>query len=131
MDKPRIIEFKHIIHKQGHITVAEFQRHIPFPLNRVYWLTEVPEGQQRGNHATHEGIRIIVCLKGYVEVTLENLQGNDFKYRIDQPNIGLLIPPRFWSRITFSKDCILLCFVSNRFDESDYIRDYQAFLSLK
>ncbi len=130
MEKPKTIDFQHINHNHADLTVIEKQQQLPFSVQRVYWLTNVPEDQIRGNSATKYGKRIVACIKGEVTIMLEDQEGNVFKFVLDNPNSGLYIPNLYWSEITFSADSILLCLVSNSFDEDDYIRDKENFQAL-
>ncbi len=130
MGKPAIIDLKHLNVNQGNITVAEDREHLPFKLNRVYWLTDISEGQVRGNNASLVGQRVIACLHGHITVTLEDVKGNHYHYELSDPHHGLYIPSLHWTKIKFIESSILVCLASNRFEESDYIRSHQEFLAL-
>lgn len=130
MELPYIIDFEHIYHNEGNITIAENTNKLPFIVNRVYWLTGISKGQTRGNNATIKGKRILAVLQGSVEISLESLTGRSYNYILKSPQQGLYIPNGYWSKISFPDTAILVCLVSNLFDETDYIRDYQKFLTL-
>ena len=50
---------------------------------------------------------------------------------MDQPWIGLHLPPRVWGiQYKYSADAILMVFASHAYDENDYVRDYGEFLEL-
>ncbi len=51
---------------------------------------------------------------------------------LNQPYRGLHIPPEIWaSEVNFYSGAICLVLASNKYDENDYLRDYQEFLNLK
>ena len=40
--------------KRGSLTLLEVGQDIPFEVARVFWIHNVPEGQERGQHANTE-----------------------------------------------------------------------------
>ena len=50
-----------VIHKEkGNITVLENLKNIPFKIERIYYLYDVPGGEERGGHA-HQKITTVHC----------------------------------------------------------------------
>jgi len=129
---PRIIDLKSIGSSDlGYITVAEFPNNIPFEIKRTYWTYYTPNNVERGNHAHKKLQQIIVAVAGIIEFDLESIQGEKFKFKLDNPNQGLYIPIEYWRVIHFSHSAVLLCLASLEYDVNDYIRDYQEFKNLK
>lgn len=131
MKQPGLIDLQVISHNQGQITVAQESENFPFNIKRVYWLTDVPDGQIRGNNACHTGERLLACVAGEATIYLEDLNGEHYNFKISRTTGALYIPPMVWSRIRFDKNCLLICLVSNTYNEEDYIRSYDDFLGLK
>ncbi|HEY8401389.1 MAG TPA: FdtA/QdtA family cupin domain-containing protein [Cytophagaceae bacterium] len=132
MNEPRLIEFDKIGDEEvGYISVAQYEKNIPFSIQRVYWVYNTPEEVQRGNHAHKTCQQVIVAVKGTLEVILENLEGRECVFRLDTPDKGLFIPEMHWRKINFSSDAICVCLASSRYDEVDYIRAYEDFQALK
>ena len=48
---------------------------------------------------------------------------------LDQPSLGLYLPPMTWGiQYKFSPDAMLLVLASDYYDPEDYIRKYEDFL---
>lgn len=113
--------------RQGHITVLNNEIEIPFSINRVFYLYDIPGGESRGAHAHKECHQFLVAASGSFEVLLDD----GFTQRLVQlnkPNMGLHIPPGIWaSEINFSSGAICLVMASHVYDEKDYIRDYESY----
>ena len=103
---------------------------IPFEIKRVYYLYMVPE-VARGAHAHKELQQLLIATSGSVEVIMDD--GTSKKtFLLDKPWKGLLIPAGLWRDLEhFTKDAVLLCLASERYDENDYIRQYAEFLKYK
>jgi hypothetical protein len=116
--------------RQGHITVLNNEIEIPFNINRVFYLYDIPGGESRGAHAHKECHQFLVAASGSFEVLLDD----GFTQRLVQlnkPNMGLHIPPGIWaSEINFSSGAICLVMASHEYNERDYIRDYEDFKNI-
>lgn len=111
----------------GAITVAEVGAHVPFPINRIYFLHSLSTDAVRGGHAHVSLEQLIIPVSGAFSIALEHatrtvvLEAND-------PTTGIYIPPFTWRVLTnFSPNTVCLVLASERFDEADYIRDYSLF----
>ena len=101
-----------------------------FDINRIFFVTDVPVGSSRGDHAHKRCFQYLVAVKGTIDVTIDDghLQKT---IQISPDNAGLLVPPMIWSTQTaFSHDAVMAVLASDKFDEEDYIRDYEVFKSL-
>lgn len=125
MESPHVINFKEIGDSTGKLVVAGDE--LNFDIKRVFWIYDVEEGGQRGNHANIASKKIVVCLKGRVEVELEDLHGEKSYYTLSRKNEGLLIPVLYWNRIRFLDGAVLMCIASEEYNEADYIRNYEEF----
>ena len=126
-----VIDLSKVHTEQGNITVAENDRNIPFHVNRVYYLYDVPSGELRGGHAHFHLEQLIIAASGSFDVILD-----DGKLRkrvtLNRPNLALHVVPGLWREIdNFSSGSISLILASHKYDESDYIRDYHEFKRLK
>jgi len=115
----------------GNITVIENDETIPFEVNRVYYLYDVPGGEERGGHAHKELKQLLVAASGSFDVVLND--GNVKRtVTLNRPYHGLLIVPGIWRDLNnFSSGAICLVLASHKYDETDYIRDYDGFLKYK
>lgn len=123
-----VIELPRMGDRNGSITAINNLVEIPFEVNRVFYLYDIPGGESRGAHAHKECHQFLIAATGSFEVELF-----DAKVRrtvaLNRPNIGLHIPPGIWaSEVNFSSSSICLVLASHIFDENDYIRDNDTYL---
>jgi dTDP-4-dehydrorhamnose 3,5-epimerase-like enzyme len=113
------------------LTALNNSEQIPFDVNRIYYLYDVPGGLSRGGHAHKELQQLVVALSGSFDITLDD--GNAKRtFQLNKPNIGLLIPSGLWRELNnFSSGSICLVLASELYTEEDYIRDYSIFIQYK
>ena len=126
----RIIDIRKYTDNRGYLSVIEGGEDIPFEIKRIYYLYMVPEAA-RGAHAHKELQQLLVATSGSVDITLDD--GQEKKtFHLDRPWKGLLVVPGLWRDLdNFSGGTVLMCLASERYDEGDYIRDYDEFLEYK
>jgi dTDP-4-dehydrorhamnose 3,5-epimerase-like enzyme len=124
-----IIELNKHHHERGNLTVVENSSTVPFDVKRVYYLYDVPGGEERGGHSHKELQAFIVAASGAFDVLLDD--GSVKRtYTLNRPYHGLLIPPGIWRELkNFSSGSVCLVLASLPYDESDYVRDYREYLS--
>ena len=128
MESPRIINLTRILDHRGNLSVVEENKDIPFSIRRVYWVYDVPGGENRGGHAHKEQSELLVATSGsfYVKVETDDMKETFF---LNHPYRGLLLPPGTWRTLEdFSSGAVCLVMASDYFDEEDYIREYDDFL---
>jgi hypothetical protein len=126
-----VIEIDKHHHQKGNISVIENGITIPFDVKRAYYLFDVPGGEARGGHAHKELEQLIVAVSGSFNVKLND--GNVTRtFTLNRPYQGLLVVPGIWRELDdFSSGSVCLVLASQKYDESDYIRDYQNYLNYK
>ncbi len=122
-----LIEIPTIEDYRGNIAVIE-KEVLPYKVNRVYYLFDVPSSATRGGHAHKEQIEFLIPLSGSFDVILKS--GKEEKtISLNKPNKGLLIRSNIWRELeNFSSGAVCLVLSSDVFDEEDYIRDFKVFL---
>lgn len=112
---------------RGSLTLVEAGASVPFPIERVFWIYDVPQGAARGFHANKECYEYLVAVSGSVDVVLEDKDGRR-QYTLCSRAKGLLVPPETWRElVNFSHDAVLLVFASHGYDTSSYINSREEF----
>lgn len=125
----KIIELPKISDPRGNLTFIEGSRHIPFDIRRVYYTYDVPGGADRGGHAHKALHQLIIAMSGSFDVTLDD-GSNKKKYHLNRSYQGLYVCPMIWRDLdNFSSGSVCMVLASNIFEVSDYIRDYDEFIS--
>ena len=126
-----ILPLNKIHNRSGNITIVEGQKNVPFDIKRIYYLYDIPGGEDRGGHAHKELFQLIVAASGSFDVLLDD--GINKKIvKLNRPNYGLLVVPGIWRELfEFSSGSVCLVLASHKYDESDYIREYSDFKSFK
>jgi hypothetical protein len=128
IEKCKIIELPKISEPSGNLTFIEQNRHIPFAIQRVYYLYDVPGGAERGGHAHRNLHQLIIAMSGSFDVVLDD--GFERKrFHLNRSYNGLYVCPMIWRELdNFSSGSVCMVLASNLYDEADYYRDYEVFL---
>lgn len=128
--KSKLHTLRKIIDPRGNLSVCESGIDVPFEVKRVYWMYDVPEGKDRGAHAHKALKQLIIALKGSFNVNIDD--GHErTTVTLSHPWEGLLIEPGTWRTLdTFSNDAVCMVLASEHYDENDYIRNYDEFISI-
>lgn len=123
------VELPNLGDDRGSLIVAESNKNVPFKVKRIYYILDAKPDIPRGFHAHKELIQLAFCIKGSCNMIMDNGIEKQ-QVRIDKSNIGLMIPPMVWHEMhDFSEDCVMLVLASAQYDEADYIRDYDEFIT--
>lgn len=126
----RIIELPKISDPRGNLTFIEGGGHIPFDIQRVYYLYDVPGGSERGGHAHKNLHQLIIAMSGSFDVVLDD--GFEKKrFHLNRSYYGLYVGTMVWRELdNFSSGSVSMVLASNRYSEDDYLRDYDDYLYL-
>ena len=126
-----VIELPKISNRAGNISIVEGFKNLPFDIKRVFYLYDIPGGEDRGAHAHKECYQFLIAASGSFEIEM-NDGINKRTITLNRPYYGLLLPPMIWAyELNFSSGAICLVFASHKYKESDYLRDYNEFINLK
>jgi hypothetical protein len=124
---PGLVTLPQVADARGNLTFIEGGRHVPFAIERVYYLYDVPGGAERGGHAHRALHQMLIALSGSFDVHTDTGHRRQ-TFHLNRANFGLLIPSMIWREIdNFSGGSVCLVLASAHFDEADYIRDHGAF----
>ena len=127
----KIIELPKILDPRGNLSFIEEYDHIPFKLERTYWIYDVPGGQKRGGHAFKNQQELVVALSGSFDVIVHD-GAEEKRFHLNRSYFGLYIPIGLWRHMdNFSTNSVVLVLSSTAYDESDYIRDFNEFTMLQ
>ena len=131
VDDCKIISLPKVQNTFGNITAIENKKSITFDIKRVYYLYDVPSNEERGGHAHYELEQYLVAASGSFDIVLKD--GNQSKIvNLNRPDQALYIVPGIWREIqNFSGGSICLVLASHRYEELDYIREYDKYLRFK
>ena len=126
-----VIPLSKIQDRAGNITVVEAYIDVPFDIKRIYYLYDIPGGENRGGHAHKELFQLIVAVSGSFDILLDD--GKNKKIvKLNRPDYGLLVVPGIWRELfEFSSGAVTMVLASEKYDEADYIREYQQFNNFK
>jgi hypothetical protein len=126
-----IIQLPKVEFDTGNLTAIEGKDIIPFEVKRVFYIYDIPGGQDRGAHAHIECHQFLIAASGSFDVALDDGISKR-TVNLNRPNLGIHIPPGIWaSEQSFSSGAICLVLTSHAYDEKDYLRDYQNYLKFR
>lgn len=130
IDNCRLYELPKEEDPRGSLTYIYEKVQVPFAINRVFYIYDVPAGKDRGAHAHRECWQFIVAASGALEVYLNDGR-NEKTVVLNRPFHGLLVPPGIWAHEReFTTGALCLVLASHPYKEEDYIRDFNEYLSI-
>ena len=127
-EEARLINLPKILDVRGNLSFIEEWKHVPFKIERCYWIYDVPGGVKRGGHAFHENVEFIVALSGSFDVVLNDGYKKEI-YKLNRSYYGIYVPKMVWREIeNFSTNSLAFVLSSAHYSINDYIRDYDSFI---
>lgn len=124
-----ILDLPRINDPRGNLTFVESNRHIRFAIQRVYYLYDVPGGSARGGHAHKALHQLIIAMSGSFDIHLDDGYAKKTVH-MNRSYYGLYVCPMIWREIdNFSSGAVCMVLASDYYDELDYYRDYNQFVS--
>jgi hypothetical protein len=125
----QLIQLSKIEDPRGNLSFLEENKHIPFAMARVFWIYDVPGGEVRGQHAYKTSQEFIIALSGSFDVVLHDGK-QEHRFHLNRSDNGLLVPKMIWRRMeNFSTNSLAMVTTDTVYDENDYIRDWDKYLS--
>jgi acetyltransferase-like isoleucine patch superfamily enzyme/dTDP-4-dehydrorhamnose 3,5-epimerase-like enzyme len=124
----RIYQMPLVTDLRGCLSFGEYDRHLPFVVQRYFIIFNVPTKEVRGEHAHRRLHQFLICVKGACSVVVDDGDARD-ELLLDRADVGLYVPPMVWTtQYKYSQDAVLLVLASDAYDPDDYIRNYDEFL---
>lgn len=124
-----LIDLPKINDDRGNLTFIETERHVPFSIQRVFYLYDVPGGSLRAGHALKSCHQFIIAISGSFDVVLDDGSERQ-RFHLNRSHYGLYVTPLTWREIdNFSSNSVCLVLASAAYSERDYYRDYESFLA--
>lgn len=115
---------------RGEITFGELGKELPFAVKRFFVVHNVPNEKIRGEHAHKKLHQFLICINGSVRLMVDDGK-KSAEIELNSREIGVHMSPMVWGvQYKYTKDALLLVLASNKYDDKDYIRDYDEFLKL-
>lgn len=129
-DQFQEIDLPKILDERGNLSFIEHPSHIPFEMKRVYWIYDVPGGEQRGGHAYKNLYEVIIAISGSFDVDIDT--GTEIKkFTLNRSDKAVFVPKMVWRSLSnFSTNSLCLILASDEYLADDYIRDYEEFKML-
>ena len=123
----RRIDFPKVTDERGNLTYIEQNEHVPFDIDRVYYLYDVPGGESRGGHAHRELEQVIIAANGSFDLILDDAEQRE-RVHLNRSYYGIYMPLGVWRELeNFSSGSVCLVLASRKYEKEDYIREYDAF----
>ncbi len=124
-----IIELPERVDARGRLTFVQSGGPLKFEIARIFFVHDVPPGAKRGGHAHELLEQLLIAAAGDFSVKLDDGRSQECM-TLSDPAHGLYLPSMTWCELTdFAPGSVCLVLASARYDETDYIRDYDSFLS--
>lgn len=123
----RLINLPEHRDNRGCLSIAEWGSGIPFPIERVFWIYDVPEGEERGAHSHNECAEVVVPVCGSFDMTLDD-GAVQATVHLDSPHTGILVPAGVWCRLSgFAPGTVCVVLASHPFNAAGYVHDYATY----
>lgn len=123
------VDLPKISDPRGNLTFVEGGNHIPFDIKRVYYTYDVPGGSDRGEHAHKTLQQFVICMSGSFDLVLHD-GFEQQRFHLNRSYFGIYVCSMMWRLLdNFSSGAVCMVLASAPYDEADYIRDWETFLT--
>jgi hypothetical protein len=130
-DQPRLLDLPKILDDRGNLSFFQNNSQVPFEIQRIYWIYDVPGGEIRGGHAYRSLQEVIIALSGSFDVVLFDGK-EETRVTLNRSYRGLYVPGMIWKHLeNFSTNSVALIAADQPYNESEYLRDMEVFKTLK
>lgn len=124
---PKLIELPRIFDERGNLSFIQDDGVLPFRMERMYWIYDVPGGEFRGSHAFYEQEELIIALSGSFDLVLHDGQ-KEHRFSLNRSYRGVYVPRMIWRNLeNFSSNSLCLVLSSTTYNPSDYIWNFEEY----
>lgn len=129
--RPQILEFPQNGDERGRLVVIEGRKNVPFDIERLFYIYGSDSTVVRGKHANKKSEFVLINVSGSCKIKVLDGLGYEEVFLLDRPHMGIYLPKMLWKDMyDFSKDSILLCLSSEKYDANEYVRDFEEYKSI-
>lgn len=126
----QLLDFPKVLDERGNLSFIQNSDQIPFDIERIYLIYDVPGGAIRGGHAYRQNQEVIIAISGSFDLVVNDGQSK-VKYSLNRSYYGLYVPNGLWRQLeNFSTNSLCLIIASQPYEENDYVRDFNEFKSI-
>jgi glyoxylate utilization-related uncharacterized protein len=131
LQQPQLFDLPKLADPRGNLTFIQHPDQLPFTIQRVFWLYDVPGGGSRGGHAYRSQQELIIAMSGSFDVVITHADGRTQLFHLNRSYYGLYVPPLTWRHIeNFSTNSLGLHLSSHGYQAEDYVRDFDEYKTL-
>jgi dTDP-4-dehydrorhamnose 3,5-epimerase-like enzyme len=124
------VQLQAIKDNRGVLTFSEVNSEIPFPVKRIFWITEIPQGAKRGGHAHMTCKEFLCCVNGSFKLTLKNMHETR-TFFLDSSDKAVYIPEGIWCSLEdFAPGTVIMVAASEHYSCEGYIYDYEEYVAV-
>lgn len=126
----RLFDLPRIPDPRGNLTFLESEVQVPFPIQRVFYLYDVPGGETRAGHAHHTLQEFFIAVSGSFDVVVDDGK-QTATHSLRRSYSGLYVPGMLWRElVNFSSGSVCLVLCDQLYDPDDYIRNYDDYAKI-
>src|ERR1700712_4388266 len=120
-----LINFPKIPDQKGNLSFLQNNDQIPFEIQRMYWIYDVPGGEQSKGHAYQNLQEVIIAITGSFDVVVRDGNGGEKKFTLNRSYYGFYIPRLYWRHLeNFSTNSLAFVVADKPYGDGEYIRDF-------
>ena len=125
-----MVQLPKVSDERGSLAFGEAERHIPFPIRRIFWTYDIQGKSIRGDHAHRTCEMVLFPIGGSFDIEIDDGERRELLH-MDDASQGVYIPPLVWCRLmNFTPDAACISLASEEYRAEDYIHDYEEFKGL-
>lgn len=112
--------------ERGSLVAIEKGSNCPFEIKRAFYIFGTKGETRRGCHANRKSQFLMVSLSGSCRVEISDGRSSETVV-LDSPTKALWLDKMIWKEMfNFSENAVLLVLSDEKYDASEYIRDYES-----